>query len=127
MSNADFLGAAAEKVKQDAEREFTRVPRPSAAPDFRPLGSYIVVWVDQATSDKTEGGLFKPASATKERPDTGEVVLVGPEVTGLQPGDRISFARYAGKTINLDGNNYSIMKDLEVYGVYGRNAFGFGD
>jgi chaperonin GroES len=127
MSNADFLGAATEKVIKDAEREFVPVAKPSAPPDFRPLVSYIVVWVDQDTSEKTEGGLFKPASVSKERPDTGEVVVVGPDVVGLQPGDRISFARYAGKTINIDGHDYSIMKEAEVYGVFGRNAFGFGD
>jgi co-chaperonin GroES (HSP10) len=127
MSNADFLGAAAEKVKSDAAKEFTPLPKPAAPPDFRPLTNYIVVWVDQDTSEKTEGGLFKPAIASKERPDTGEVVLCGPDVTGLQPGDRISFVRYAGKTIVIDGHSYSIMKDGEVYGVFGRNAFGFGD
>lgn len=118
MKSNDFLAEAEDRVKKEAVKNFSVVPKPELPPGFVPLGSYILVWVDQDSETAGEEGiLFKPAVA-KERPDSGEVIVCGADVQVLQPGDRISFVRYSGKKITVDGEDYSIMKEAEVYGIF---------
>ena len=75
---------------------------------------------------KTTGGIIIPDMVTdKERKATeyGTVVSVGPtafadygrDSTILTGGDRISFARYSGKSVkDVDGTEYLIINDIDV-------------
>jgi chaperonin GroES len=92
---------------------------------IRPLYDRVVVKrvEDQETM---RGALFIPDSA-KEKPQEGEVVAAGQgkrfEDGNLVPldvkvGDRILFGKYSGSDIHVDGQEYMIMREDEILGVF---------
>lgn len=92
--------------------------------NIRPLHDRVVVKrVEEETT--SAGGIVLPGSAT-EKPSQGEVVAVGPGKVadngerapmGVAAGDTVIFGQYAGSTIKLDGEEYLIMAESEIFGV----------
>ena len=100
--------------------------------DIRPLYDRIVVRRLDEQDEKTAGGLIIPDTA-KEKPQQGEVVAVGKgkrledgKVVPLdvQVGDRILFGKYSGSEIKLEGQEYLIMREDEVLGIFDNVAAG---
>ena len=91
---------------------------------IRPLQDRVVVKaLEQET--KTASGIVIPDSAA-EKPQQGEVVAVGPgkkldggtvQKVDLKEGDRVVFGQYAGNKIKLDGQEWMIMNESEIFGV----------
>ena len=91
---------------------------------FRPLYDRVVV--ERVESEETTaGGIILPDSA-KEKPQEGKIVAVGVGKMGedgkvapmqLKEGDRILFGKYTGSEVKIDGIEYIIMKEDEVYGT----------
>jgi chaperonin GroES len=91
---------------------------------FRPLHDRVVVKRIDA-EEKTAGGIIIPDTA-KEKPQTGEVIAVGPggrdETGKLTPidvkvGDHVLFGKWSGTEVKLDGVDYLIMKESDIMGV----------
>jgi chaperonin GroES len=77
------------------------------------------------SEEKTSGGIILPDSA-KEKPQQGKVIAVGAGRRGedgnmvpmeVKAGDRILFGKYTGSDIKIDGVEYTIMKEDEIYGI----------
>lgn len=94
------------------------------AVNVRPLNDRILVKRTEQ-EDKTAGGLIIPDSA-KEKQSRGEVVAVGVgRVTDdgktipleVKVGDKILFGAYAGTELKIDGVEYLMMRENEVFGV----------
>ncbi|PCK80377.1 co-chaperone GroES [Rhizobium sophoriradicis] len=91
---------------------------------FRPLHDRILVRrVD--SEEKTKGGIIIPDTA-KEKPQEGEVIVVGPgardDAGQVQPldvkvGDRILFGKWSGTEIKINGEDLLIMKESDVMGI----------
>ena len=91
---------------------------------LRPLQDRILVKrVEEA--QKTKGGIIIPDSA-KEKPAEGEVIAVGNGKLGedgkripieLKKGDRILFSKYGGTEVQIDDEEYLIMREDDVLGV----------
>ena len=90
--------------------------------NIRPLKDRIVVKpIEEDT--KSAGGIYLPDTA-KERPQTGEVISVGPgkyiESKGdrvpppLKTGDKVIFGKYAGTEVRMDGEEYKILEVKDV-------------
>ncbi|MDR2008504.1 MAG: co-chaperone GroES [Alphaproteobacteria bacterium] len=94
--------------------------------NFKPLHDRILVKrIEQ--EQKTAGGILIPDSA-QEKPIQGEIVAVGGglalENGQIKPlavavGNKILFGKYSGTEIKLDGVEYLIMKESDVYGIIG--------
>jgi chaperonin GroES len=93
--------------------------------DIRPLHDRIVV-KRLEEGETMQGGLYIPDSA-KEKPQRGEVVAVGKgkrdekgtlQSLDVKVGDHILFGKYSGNDIKIDGNEYLIMREDEVLGVF---------
>lgn len=91
---------------------------------LKPLGDRIVVKPLEA-EEKTSGGIVLPDSA-KERPQTGEVIAVGPGKTldngSVAPmevvvGDKVVYSKYGGTEIKVDGQDVLIMRQDDILGV----------
>ncbi len=91
---------------------------------IRPLHDRIVVQRTEEAS-KTKGGIIIPDTA-KEKPAEGKVVAVGKGRVAddgkivpmeLQVGDRILFSKYGGHEVKIDGEEFLIMSQDDVYGV----------
>ena len=84
---------------------------------FRPLKERVFVSFAEEP-DKTAGGLYLPDTA-KEKPQRGKVEAVGSEVKEVKTGDTILFDKYSGSKINIDGNDYLILKEEDILGILG--------
>ena len=92
---------------------------------IRPLYDRIVVKRIEE-QETIRGGIIIPDSA-KEKPQEGEVIAVGNgkrledgKVVPLdvKVGDRILFGKYTGNEIRLDGEEYIIMREEDVLGIF---------
>ena len=93
------------------------------ATKIRPLGDRVVVKV--VKEEKTAGGLLLP-DAAQEKPQTGEVIAVGPgktldngsrQAVDVQVGEKVLFAKYSGTEVKLDGENYLLIAEKDLLGV----------
>ena len=78
-----------------------------------------------ADTETTKGGIIIPDVA-KEKPVEGKVIAIGHgrilENGGITPlflavGDRILFGKYSGQDINVDLEDYTILREEEVLAV----------
>ena len=85
----------------------------------RPLHDRILVR-RMAEEEKTAGGLFIPDTA-KEKPQKGKIVAAGSgkkdEPMELKEGDMVLYGKYAGTEINIDGEEYLIMRQSDVLAI----------
>jgi len=91
---------------------------------FRPLHDRVVVRrIDE--DQKTAGGIIIPDTAA-EKPQTGEVIAVGPGARGdngiiepldVKSGDKVLFGKWSGTEVKLDGDELLIMKESDIMGV----------
>ena len=75
--------------------------------------------------EQTTSGIFLPETA-KEKPQQGVVVAAGPGAR-KESGERIAmdvkvddtvlYARYAGTSIKLDGQEYLILKETDILAI----------
>lgn len=83
---------------------------------MKPINDRVVVKPAPA-EEKTAGGLIIPDTA-KEKPQRGEVVAVGPGKDGnamtVSKGDVVLYGKYAGQEVNLDGQDYLIMREDDI-------------
>jgi len=86
---------------------------------IRLTGDRIVVEHPDDGERTTRGGLLIPATATPapKRCIWGEVTLVGPDVRGVRPGDRILYLPQAGLEIELDGRDHLLLRERDVQAV----------
>jgi chaperonin GroES len=75
--------------------------------------------------EKTKGGIIIPDTA-KEKPQQGKVVNVGEGKLldngtrikpGVKAGDTVLFGKYSGTEIKLNGEEYLILREDDIFGV----------
>ena len=91
-----------------------------------PLHDRVVVKPAPA-EEKTAGGIIIPDTA-KEKPQRGTVVAAGPgkkdEPVTVKVGDTVLYGKYAGTELNVEGNDYLIMRESDILAiVYIANSF----
>jgi chaperonin GroES len=97
--------------------------------NLKPLGDRLVVKpIEQ--EDVTSTGIFLPETA-KEKPQQGKVIAAGPGARkengdrialDVQLNDTVLYAKYAGTTIKLDGQEYLILKETDVLAIVENGA-----
>ena len=96
---------------------------------IRPLHDRVLIRrLDE--QEQMRGGIIIPDTA-KEKPQQGEVVAVGqgkldkdghripPDV---HAGDRVLFGKYSGSEVKIDGEEFLIMREDEILGVFSAAA-----
>jgi chaperonin GroES len=83
---------------------------------MKPINDRVVVKPAPA-EEKTKGGIIIPDTA-KEKPQRGEIVAVGPGKEGkaltVKVGDIVLYGKYAGQEMNLEGQDYLIMREDDI-------------
>ncbi len=94
------------------------------AVNFRPLSDKVLVKPTEAET-QTSGGIYIPDSA-KQKPQEGEVIAVGPGKTlddgtrstlAVAVGDRVIYSKYGGTELKLEGQEYMILDEDQIYAV----------
>jgi chaperonin GroES len=94
---------------------------------LKPLDDRVVVKPLEA-EEKTAGGIVLPDTA-KEKPQTGKIIAVG-EGKVLENGkrgemsvkknDEVLFGKYSGSEVEIDGEEYKILRESEILGIVER-------
>ena len=91
---------------------------------IRPLHDHVIV-KQLAGEDKTKGGIIIPDTA-QEKPQRGKVISAGrgrPTDDGqvrpleVKPGDEVLFRKYAGTEFKVEGEEFLMMKEEDIFGV----------
>lgn len=88
-----------------------------------PLGDRVVI-KQLVAEETTKSGIVLPGQA-KEKPQQAEVIAVGPggvidgkEVTmQVKAGDKVIFSKYSGTEVEVDGEEYIIVKQNDILAV----------
>ncbi len=87
--------------------------------NIKPLADRVLVEPAPA-EEKTASGIIIPDTA-KEKPQKGKVVAVGPgkkdEPVTVSVGDTVLYGKYAGTEISVDGQDYLIMRESDIFAV----------
>lgn len=89
------------------------------AVSLKPLADRVLVEPAPA-EEKTAGGIIIPDTA-KEKPQRGKVVAVGggkkDEPMTVKTGDTVLYGKYAGTEITIEGKDYLIMREADIFAV----------
>ena len=91
---------------------------------IKPLGDKVVVQVVEQ-EDKTASGIYLPDTA-KKKPQEGKVIAVGNgrvldngerNKLSVKVGDRVLFSKYGGNEVTVDGQDYTILDEDQIYAI----------
>lgn len=92
--------------------------------NFRPLSDKVLVKPSKG-EEMSLGGIYIPDSA-QQKPIDGDVIAVGPgrilddgtrSTLTVQVGDRVVYSKYGGTEIKLQGDEYVILDEDQIYAV----------
>ena len=93
---------------------------------IRPLSDRLVVRRTQE-EEKTKGGIIIPDTA-KEKPLEGVVIAVGAGKVlksgktapiDVKEGDKVLFGKYSGTEVKVDGTEYLVVREDDIFAVLG--------
>ncbi len=95
---------------------------------LKPLGDRVLI-KPIYEEEKTKGGILLPDTVSKEKPQEGEVLAVGPGATNkegkiipmtVKVGDRVVYARYSGTEIKgeKEDEEYLIISEKDILAVF---------
>ena len=91
---------------------------------LRPLHDKVLVKRTEE-EETTAGGIVLPGSAA-EKPSQGEGIAVGPGkkqdsgeqiAPDVKVGDTVIFGQYGGNEVKIDGEEYLILSESDIFGV----------
>jgi chaperonin GroES len=86
---------------------------------FKPNEDRVLVEA-AAAEVKTASGLFIPDTA-KEKPQKGKVIAIGDGIKDkpvtVKVGDNILYGKYSGTELTIDGKEYLIMRNSDIFGT----------
>ncbi len=87
--------------------------------NVKPLSDRVLIKPAEM-EQKTASGIIIPDTA-KEKPMRGEVIAVGPgkkdEPMTVKVGDQVLYGKYSGTEIAIDGVDYLIMRENDIYAI----------
>ncbi len=92
---------------------------------IKPLADRVIV--EPMEQETMKGGIIIPDTA-KEKPQQGKIVATGPG-TLSESGDRIAlevsvgdivlYGKYSGTEVNVEGNDFLILRESDVLAILG--------
>src|SRR5438132_12792430 len=96
---------------------------------IRPLHDRVIIKRLEA-DEQMRGGIIIPDTA-KEKPQQGEIIAAGEgkfredgtrQPLDVKAGDRVLFGKYSGSEVKIDDEEYLIMREEEILGVFTTTA-----
>src|SRR4030043_1412013 len=93
---------------------------------LKPLGDRVLI-KPMVEEEKSKGGIVLPDTISKEKPQVGEVLSVGPGGTNkegklvpmtVKKGDNVVYAKYSGTDIkDADDEDYVFLSEKEILAI----------
>lgn len=94
--------------------------------ELKPLGDRVLI-EPVFEEEKSKGGILLPDTVTKEKPQVGEILAVGPGSTNkegkiipmtVKKGDKVVYAKYSGTDIKGDNDeDYLILSEKDILAI----------
>lgn len=96
--------------------------------NLRPVDERILIKPIEQDERKV-GSIYIPDTATKEKPQIGEVIAIGDDIVKegetrkklselVKVGDKIVYAKYGGSEIKIDEEEYLLISRNDILAVY---------
>jgi len=94
--------------------------------NIQPIGDRVLVKPEEASDEKSPGGIIIPDTAAKEKPERGKVVAVGPGKRGddnelipvaVKVGDTVMFSKYGYDEVKIGDEEYYIVAESNILAV----------
>ena len=91
---------------------------------IKPLSDRVLI--EPLKEEKRKGGIILPDTVTKERPQEGLVISVGPGkldddgkriAMTVKKGDKVLFTKYGPNEIKIDDKEYLIAREDDIMGI----------
>ena len=92
---------------------------------IKPLSDHILIEPIKE-EEKTKTGIFLPETASRERPEEGNVIAIGPGKktddgkiipVSVKPGDKVLFTKYGPTEIKVDNKEYLIASESDILAI----------
>jgi len=93
---------------------------------LKPLGDRVLI-KPMVEEEKSKGGIVLPDTISKEKPQVGEVLSVGPGGTNkegklvpttVKKGDKVVYAKYSGTDIKDDDDeDYLLLSEKDILAI----------
>ena len=93
---------------------------------LKPLSDRVII-EPMTAENKSKGGIILPETASKERPEKGKVVAVGPGKfdedgekripLSVKKGDIVLFTKYGPNEVKIDGKEYLIAREEDILAI----------
>jgi chaperonin GroES len=94
--------------------------------ELKPLGDRVLI-KPTFEEEKSKGGILLPDTVSKEKPQVGEVLAIGPGSTNkdgktipmtVKKGDKVVYAKYSGTDIKGDNDeDYLILSEKDILAI----------
>jgi len=94
--------------------------------ELKPLGDRVLI-KPISEEEKSKGGILLPETVSKEKPQAGEILAVGPGTTNkdgkiipmtVKKGDKVVYAKYSGTDIKDDNDeDYLILSEKDILAI----------
>ncbi len=94
--------------------------------ELKPLGDRVLI-KPKVEEEKSKGGILLPDTVSKEKPQVGEVLAIGPGATNkegkiipmtVKKGDKVVYAKYSGTDIKDDSDeDYLILSEKDILAI----------
>ena len=92
--------------------------------NIKPLADNLLVQASKA-EEATRSGIVLPDTASKDRPEQGKVIAVGPGKSfegkvvamNVKVGDTILFKKYGPDEVKIDGKEFLILSESDVLAI----------
>jgi len=90
-----------------------------------PLHDQVII-KPLSAEEKTKSGIILPDTVSKERPEQGEVVAVGPgrlldngqkSLMSVQIGQKVMFKKYSTEELKYDGQEYLVVAEKDILAI----------
>jgi chaperonin GroES len=92
--------------------------------NLKPLHDKVLV--KRTEEEETSSGGIILSGSAKEKPSQGKVISVGPGKktdsgelfpVNVKAGDTVLFGQYAGNEVKVEGEDYLIMSESDIFGI----------
>ena len=92
---------------------------------LKPLNDHVIV-KPLSKEEKTSAGIILPETVSKEKPEKGEVIAVGPGKLSdngnrlpmsVKVGDKIIFTKYSPNEIKVDSQEYLVLSESDILAI----------
>lgn len=93
--------------------------------NLKPISDHIIVKPIQEDIT-TKSGIVLPDTVDKEKPETGEVMAVGPGRVldngqrlemSVKPGQKVLFKKYSPDEFKIEGEEYLVLSESDVIAI----------